>query len=349
MNNKWVIDNIGTAGRADITQLLDTYSEEDRLYAGEKARQITRDHFGNKIYIRGIIEFTNHCRNNCLYCGIRCGNRNVSRYRMSDESILKCCENGYRTGIRTFVLQGGEDAYYSDDRLCGLVSSIRRQYPDCAITLSVGERSFDSYRKLREAGADRYLLRHETADKEHYSKLHPEGMSFDNRMSCLHDLKKLGYQTGCGMMVGSPYQTPETLAEDLIFMRGFRPQMVGIGPFLPQKDTPFAQEKPGSVDMTLFLISLIRIMLPDVLLPSTTALGTAENDGRIKGILAGANVYMPNLSPEENREKYLLYDNKDGLMDDAAYVIQSLKTKLGKYGYQIVTDRGDYEEISDIR
>lgn len=338
------IDHIRQLNKAQLTQLIADFTQEDRLYAQEKARKVTEDRFGKKIFIRGLIEFTNICKNNCYYCGIRCANRQVTRYRLTKEQILQCCEEGYQCGFRTFVLQGGEDPYFDDDRLCDIVAAIRTAYPDCAITLSVGERSRESYQKLYEAGADRYLLRHETANERHYRTLHPCQMTLENRMRCLRDLKEIGYQTGCGMMVGSPGQTAENLAEDLIFIRTFCPEMVGIGPFLPQKDTPFAKEKAGSVELTLFLLSLIRLMLPDVLLPATTALGSAEEDGRIRGILAGANVYMPNLSPEENRDKYLLYDNKAGLRDDAAYVLERLEEKLGVYGYEIEIGRGDYEK-----
>ena len=341
------IDRIDKLDREELTELLTFYSEEDRIYAQEKARALTEKVFKKKIYIRGLIEFTNICKNNCYYCGIRCANRNVERFRMSEEDILKCCEKGYNLGFRTFVLQGGEDEYFNDERLCHIVGSIHDRYKDCAITLSVGERSYESYKKLFEKGANRYLLRHETASPVHYALLHPKEMSYDNRMRCLNDLKKIGYQTGCGMMVGSPFQTLGNLADDLLFIREFKPEMVGIGPFLPQSDTPFGNEKAGSVELTLFLLSLVRLMMPSVLLPSTTALGSALEDGRIKGIMAGANVYMPNLSPEDNRDKYLLYDNKAGLNDDASYVLEQLRKKLDDFGYSIVVGRGDYKENNE--
>lgn len=338
------IDNINKLQRTEIAELIAGYSEDDRLYAEEKARAITEKRFGGKIFIRGLIEFTNICRNDCLYCGIRCSNGKVGRFRLDHDEIMECCGRGYELGFRTFVLQGGEDPYFDDDRMCRIISDIRNKYADCAITLSIGERSFESYKRMFDAGADRYLLRHETADEEHYRKLHPVEMSFKNRMRCLYDLKEIGYQTGCGFMVGSPYQTAETISEDLLFMKELRPEMIGIGPFLPQSGTPFGDRPGGSVELTLFLMSLIRIMMPDVLLPSTTALGSAEEDGRIRGILAGANVYMPNLSPEENREKYLLYDNKAGLKDEAGHVLKSLRSRLGAYGYSISVSRGDYGE-----
>lgn len=275
----------------------------------------------------------------------------MERFRLTDEQIMECCQHGYGLGFRTFVLQGGEDPFFTDEKLMKIVSEIRTKYPDCAITLSVGERPYDSYKKLYDAGADRYLLRHETANCRHYGMLHPKEMSFDVRMQCLRDLKDIGYQTGCGIMVGSPYQTMDTIAEDLLFMKEFKPEMVGIGPFLPQSCTPFKDCKPGSVELTLMLLSLIRLMLPDALLPSTTALGSAgTEDGRIKGIMAGANVYMPNLSPAENRAKYLIYDEKGLLNDEADYVLEKLREKLDKIGYSIEIDRGDYhEKDSDIR
>lgn len=345
---KEYIDKISKLNKEEFVELLTNYTENDRIYAEEKARALTEERFGKKIYIRGLIEFTNYCRNNCLYCGIRYGNKSLERFRLTIKEIMDCCARGYNLGFRTLVLQGGEDPYFTVDMLENIVSEIHGNYPDCAITLSLGELPYESYKRLYDAGANRYLLRHETADPEHYEKLHPGNMSFEKRMKCLKDLKAIGYQTGCGIMVGSPFQTPATIAEDLLFMRAFKPEMVGIGPFLPQSCTPFKDETAGSVELTLFLISLIRLILPDVLLPSTTALGSAAKDGRIRGIMAGANVYMPNLSLEEHREKYLLYDNKAGLADEAGYVIEQLRMKLGKHGYVIVTDRGDYYERNSI-
>ena len=340
-----IINNIKTASKEEITFLLDNYSEEDGSYAASEARKLTDEIFGKKIFIRGIIEFTNVCRNDCYYCGLRCSNSKVERFRLSEEEILSCCRKGHQYGIRTFVLQGGEDPFYNDERMIKIVSDIRNEFPDSAITLSLGERSCESYEKLCRAGADRYLLRHETFNAEHYRKLHPEKMSRDNRIKCLSDLKKAGFQTGCGIMVGSPYQTSENIAEDLIFMREFKPQMIGIGPFIPQKDTPFGNMPAGSVKLTLFLLSIIRLMLPKVLLPATTALGTlgSENktDGRISGLLCGANVIMPNLSPEVIREKYCIYDNKANVKDDMNTEFEKIREMLGKAGFEIVIGRGD--------
>lgn len=306
-----------------------------------EALALCRNYYGNQVYIRGLIEFTNYCKNNCYYCGIRRDNPHVRRYRLSTEEILSCCREGYGLGYRTFVLQGGEDPYFTDERMTELIRQIRREYPDCAITLSIGEREKDSYRKFREAGADRYLLRHETADPAHYRSLHPEEMHFSHRIQCLYDLKALGYQVGAGFMVGSPGQKLEHMAKDLLFLQKLQPEMVGIGPFIPHHDTRYAKEQAGSVEMTLFLLSVIRILLPKVLLPATTALGTMDPVGREKGLLAGANVIMPNLSPEKNRKDYSLYDNKICTGEEAAQSIASLRKRVESVGCQVVTDRGD--------
>ncbi len=305
--------------------------------------------YGNRVYVRGLIEFTNYCKNNCYYCGIRKGNRKVSRCRLDQEEILACCERGYALGLRTFVLQGGEDPWYTDARMADLIQAVKERWPDCALTLSVGERSRESYRMFREAGADRYLLRQETADERHYGKLHPPEMSPERRKQCLWELKKLGFQTGAGFLVGSPGQTDWELAADLLFLQELRPQMAGIGPFIPHRDTPFAGEKAGSVDMTLRLISILRILLPDVLLPATTALGTLHPQGREMGILAGANVLMPVLTPPGIREKYELYEHKSSSKDEAGR-LGELAERVEKIGYRLAAGRGDHREIrGDIR
>ena len=303
--------------------------------------------YGKDMEIRGLIEFSSWCRNDCLYCGLRRSNRNAERYRLSEEQILYCTETGYQLGFRTFVLQGGEDPWYTDERMESIVRNIKKNHPDCAVTLSLGERSYESYRRLKEAGADRYLLRHETACKEHYEKLHPSEMSFDRRMKCLNELKQLEYQVGAGFMVGSPYQTVENLADELIFLKKINPHMCGIGPFIPHKDTPFKDMEAGTLSMTLFMLGLIRLTLPKVLLPATTALGTIDPMGRELGIMAGANVLMPNLSPGDVRKKYMLYDNKICTGDEAAQCIECLKRRIEKTGCRIVTDRGDSKGGND--
>ncbi|MBR4174361.1 MAG: [Lachnospiraceae bacterium] len=310
-------------------------------YLSSKAREKKEEYYGKKVYIRGLIEFTNHCKNNCHYCGIRRDNKNALRYRLSEEEILSCCDTGYELGFRTFVLQGGEDGYYTDERMVDIVGTIRKKYPDCAITLSIGEREKESYQKLFDAGADRYLLRHETADKDHYGSLHPVDMSFDHRMQCLKELRNIGFQVGCGMMIGSPGQTMDHIIKDLRFLQGFKPEMVGMGPFIPHHDTMYANEKAGSVELTLRLLSVIRLMFPAVLLPATTALGTLDPMGREKGLMAGANVLMPNLSPVNVRDKYTLYDDKICTGEEAAECIRCLKMRVSKTGYEIVQDRGD--------
>ena len=297
--------------------------------------------YGKDVFIRGLIEISNICRNDCYYCGIRRSNTECDRYRLTAEEILACADTGYELGFRTFVLQGGEDPFFSDDVLCSIISEIKSRHGDCAVTLSMGERSRESYQRLYDAGADRYLLRHETADRAHYGRLHPEEMSFDNRMRCLQDLRDIGYMVGCGFMVSSPYQTSAELAKDLRFIEEFRPDMCGIGPFIPHKNTPFRDKEQGSAELTCYLLSIIRLIYPPILLPATTALGTSDAVGREKGILAGANVIMPNLSPVRVRKKYELYDGKICTGEEAAECIRCLEGRINKIGYRIVVDRGD--------
>lgn len=318
-------------------------NRDDELFEKLKKEAIKLRHeiYSNKIFIRGLIEISNYCKNDCNYCGIRRSNRNCDRYRLSKEEILSCCENGYGLGFRTFVLQGGEDAFYSDEVMCDIIKEIKANYPDCAVTLSLGERSKESYKRLFDSGADRYLLRHETADSDHYRKLHPSGMCLENRMKCLYDLKEIGYQVGCGMMVGSPCQSDKALARDLKFIEELQPDMCGIGPFIPHRDTPYKNEISGSVELTCFLLAVIRIIKPNVLLPATTALGTIAEKGRERGIEASANVVMPNLSPAVVRGKYSLYDNKLHTGAESAEKLQELRETMKAIGYEIVCDRGD--------
>ncbi|MEE1192998.1 MAG: [FeFe] hydrogenase H-cluster radical SAM maturase HydE [Blautia sp.] len=327
--------------REEWIQLIEGRTPKLAQYIFEKARKIRQAYYGTDVYIRGLIEFTNYCKNDCYYCGIRRSNSRAHRYRLSEEQILRCCHQGYTLGFRTFVLQGGEDGYFTDERMVNLVKEIRKNYPDCAITLSIGERSYDSYLALFEAGADRYLLRHETWDEEHYRLLHPPALSAKHRQQCLWDLKKIGYQVGTGYMVGSPFQTAENLADDMLFLEKLNPQMVGIGPFIPHHDTPFKDQAAGTLELTLYMLGLIRLMLPKVLLPATTALGTIDEKGRELGILAGANVVMPNLSPENVRKDYLLYDNKICTGSEAAECRMDLENRMHAIGYQVVCHRGD--------
>ena len=331
-----------TLSDGELLTLITMDGPDAEAYLAQKADEVRRQVYGNHVYIRGLIEFTNYCRNNCHYCGIRRSNPNCQRYRLSMEDILACCDGGYALGFRTFVLQGGEDPFFTPQKITELVRAIKNAHPDCAVTLSVGEHDRAVYQEWFDAGADRYLLRHETANPDLYRALHPAELSLENRMRCLRDLKDIGYQTGCGIMVGSPGQTPATLAKDMVFMQDLKPHMVGIGPFLPHSDTPFRDEAAGSVELTLFLLALCRLMLPGVLLPATTALGTAEADGRIRGVLAGCNVIMPNLSPAAVRKQYMLYDNKAGTELTAAQGVALLRQQMEAIGYEVAVGRGDF-------
>ena len=327
-------------------KILEERTEADEELAHQLARECTEKYYGRGVYTRGLIEFTNYCKNNCHYCGIQRGNQEVERYRLSKEEILSCCEEGYRLGFRTFVLQGGEDPYFTDEKIVEIVQAIKKAFPDCAVTLSIGEKSRASYEKYFLAGADRYLLRHETADKEHYQYLHPKELSWEHRMRCLKDLKDIGFQVGCGFMVGSPHQTAKTLAKDLYFIQEFQPDMCGIGPFIPQHATVFAREKAGTLQDTLFLLSLLRLIHPNMLIPATTALGTIDKRGRELGILSGANVLMPNLSPTAVRKKYLLYDNKICTGDESAQCRACLSRRMESIGAHLLVDRGDVKKIT---
>lgn len=343
--------------REDVEQLLDKLAEGcelteqewkfliagsyDRNLLYARADEVRRKHYGTDVYIRGLIEITSYCRNDCFYCGIRCSNTKARRYRLSEEEILACCDSGYQLGFRTFVLQGGEDAFFTTERVAQIVTAVKEKYPDCAVTLSLGERERAAYEAWYQAGADRYLLRHETASKEHYEKIHPQELRYEHRIQCLQDLKQIGYQTGCGFMVGSPYQSTEALLADMQFLRKFQPHMVGIGPFIPHHDTPFRECAQGSLTQTLTMVALTRLLLPGTLLPATTALGTIHPEGRELGLRAGANVVMPNLSPAAVRSQYSLYDRKVCTGDEAAEGLESLKRRVKAAGYQVVTDRGD--------
>ncbi len=321
--------------------LIENRTEESQAFLSKKACDIRKKIYGTSIYIRALIEISSYCKNNCFYCGLRFGNAKCERYRLTEEEILSCAEDAYSLGFRTFVLQGGEDTFFSDDVLCPLITKLKKSHPDCAITLSLGERSKESYRLLFNAGSDRYLLRHETADKDHYEKLHPSTMSFENRIQCLKDLKEIGFQTGSGFMVASPFQTPQTLSKDLKLIEKMKPDMCGIGPFIPNKDTPFAHEKAGGVDLTCYLISIIRLMIPTCLIPATTALASVCENGREKGLSSGANVIMPNVSPMNVRKKYRLYDGKAFEGTESAQAIEDIKKQVKKLDLKVEITRGD--------
>ena len=323
----------------ELKELIESDKHDETLT--KVADEVRRERYGDAVYLRGLIEFSSYCKNNCLYCGLRAGNANAERYRLSKEQILSCCDEGYGLGYRTFVLQGGEDPYYTDDMICDIVRSIKEKYPDCAATLSIGEKPRESYEKYYAAGADRYLLRHETADSDHYGKLHPDNMSSENRKRCLYDLKEIGYQVGSGFMVGSPYQTTENLIADLRFLQELQPDMIGIGPYITHKDTPFKDMEGGTLELSLRMLAILRLMFPYALLPSTTALGTINPTGRELGLKAGGNVVMPNLSPTNVREKYAIYDNKICTGEESAQCRRCLEMRIESAGYRAVTDRGD--------
>ena len=347
MNLHELIDRLHkehTLTRGEFITLIKERDEENASYLASLAREEAVKIYGNGVFPRGLVEFTNYCKNNCYYCGIQGSNQHANRYRLSKDEILSACENGYQLGYRSFVLQGGEDPHYSDDVMVPIVSEIRKRYQDCAITLSLGERSKESYQKLYDAGADRYLLRHEAATPELYQKLHPESLSLENRIQCLWNLKEIGYAVGTGFMVGAPYQTVENLVDDLLFIQKLDPQMVGIGPFVPHHDTKFIDYPSGTVELTTYLTSILRLMNPHLLLPATTALGTIDPRGREKGILAGANVVMPNLSPVAVRKDYSLYDNKICTGEEAAECAGCLGRRLASIDYELVFTRGDYIE-----
>lgn len=347
MNLHELIDRLHkehTLTRGEFITLIKERDEENASYLASLAREEAVKIYGNGVFPRGLVEFTNYCKNNCYYCGIQGSNQHANRYRLSKDEILSACENGYQLGYRSFVLQSGEDPHYSDDVMVPIVSEIRKRYQDCAITLSLGERSKESYQKLYDAGADRYLLRHEAATPELYQKLHPESLSLENRIQCLWNLKEIGYAVGTGFMVGAPYQTVENLVDDLLFIQKLDPQMVGIGPFVPHHDTKFKDYPSGTVELTTYLTSILRLMNPHLLLPATTALGTIDPRGREKGILAGANVVMPNLSPVAVRKDYSLYDNKICTGEEAAECAGCLGRRLASIDYELVFTRGDYIE-----
>lgn len=343
MEIKKIIDKLhinSNLDREELLYLLNNINEDDFEYIVQKADEVRKENYGNKVYMRGLIEYTNYCKKDCMYCGIRRSNKDADRYRLTFDEIMECADIGDKLGYKTYVIQGGEDAYFNDERMVEIIKGIKKRYPNNAITLSLGERSYESYKKMFEAGADRYLLRHETATKELYDSLHP-GSTMEERRKCLYDLREIGYQVGAGFMVGLPNQTNEDLVNDLLFVKEFKPHMCGIGPFIPQKETPLGNEKGGTLEKTVLMLAIVRLLLPDVLLPATTALGSIDPVGREKGIKAGGNVVMPNLSPTSVREKYALYDGKICTGDEAAECRLCIEGRMRKFGYEVEVNRGD--------
>lgn len=336
-----LVEKLYRTGNLSDNELKLLIENETAENLAEYADEVRQKYYGKKVFLRGLIEISSYCKNDCYYCGIRRSNKSAERYRLDHDNVLKCAEIGYKLGLRTFVMQGGEDAFFTDDYLCSIIYDMKSKYPDCAVTLSLGERSYESYKRMKEAGADRYLLRHETADRELYYHLHPHGMSFENRRQCLYNLKELGYQVGAGFMVGVPYQTTENIISDIRFMQELQPQMIGIGPFIPHKDTPFRDEKGGTLELTLRLLGILRLMFPKVLLPATTALGSISPIGRTLGLQTGCNVIMPNISPEDARKKYMLYNNKLISGSETAEGLEILKNEIKSTGYETAKERGD--------
>ena len=343
-----LVEHLARCHKLDATalgQLLRSAVAEDDVLQllRDTAVRTARQQFGLGVYVRGLIELSSFCRCDCLYCGLRRSNRTAERYRLTSEEVMECCREGYALGFRTFVLQGGEDGTHTDAWLSELIGKMRTTYPDVAITLSLGERSEESYRILKEAGANRYLLRHEAANDELYASLHPSSRGLEHRLDCLRALKRCGYQTGMGMMIGVKGQTIDHIVEDLLLIERMQPEMVGIGPFLPHRATPLGEEPAGELRLTLATIAIVRLMLPHALLPSTTALATLTPRGRLEGILSGANVVMPNLSPSSVRAKYAIYENKASWGKEAAEGIAALNSELETIGYHIDFSRGDYQ------
>ena len=343
MNTKEIIEKLykeNNATKEELLYLLNNIDDESKDLLIKRAHETRMKHYGNKVYVRGLIELTSYCKKDCMYCGLRKSNKNAKRYRLTKEQVLECVRKGDKLGYKTFVLQGGEDAYFNDERMVDIILSIKKEFPNNAITLSLGERSYESYKKMFDAGADRYLLRHESASKDLYEKIHVKE-SFEKRRECLRNLKEIGYQAGAGFMVGLPNQTNEDLVNDLRFIKELEPAMCGIGPFIPHKDTPLRDCSAGTIEKTVILLAITRLLLPKVLLPATTALSSIDSNGRNEGLRAGANVIMPNLSPMSVRKKYSLYNNKAFILDEDAEYRDSIEEKLKEAGFELVVSRGD--------
>jgi biotin synthase len=347
MDVKKIIEKLyetNDASKEELLYLLDNIDENSKELLIKRAHETRMKYYGNKVYMRGLIELTSFCKKDCLYCGLRRHNKLADRYRLTLDEVLECVRKGDKLGYKTFVLQGGEDSYFTDEKMIEIIKAIKNEFPNNAITLSLGERSYESYKNLYDAGADRYLLRHESASKELYESIHP-GEPFEKRRKCLKDLKEIGYQAGAGFMVGIPGQTNEDLVNDLRFVKEFEPAMCGIGPFIPHKDTPLRDYDHGSLEKTVICLSIVRLLLPKLLLPATTALSSIDPNGRDEGLRAGGNVIMPNLSPMSVRKKYSLYDNKAYILDEDAEYRTMIGEKIKKAGFEVEETRGDNPEF----
>jgi biotin synthase len=321
------------------TDIIKWLKADDAAELFAMADDIRKRYFKDEVHIRGIIEFSNYCMKNCFYCGLRRDNKTIERYRISEDEIIDTALKAGELGYKTILLQSGEDGGYTIEGLCAIIKRIRSNL-DCAITLSLGEKSFDEYRSLRDAGADRYLLRFETSDRGLFNKLKPDS-SYENRLDCIKNLKKLGFQVGSGFMVGLPGQTYEILADDILLLRELDLDMIGIGPFLSHHNTPLGNSASGTLDLTLRALAIIRILMPDVHIPATTAMGTVEKGGREKALQCGANVIMPNVTPIKYRKYYEIYPNKiciDDAPSDCRACIEGMLKSLGRAA---ATNKGD--------
>lgn len=319
----------------EIIEILKDESKNDWLFS--LADKIRHDNVGDGVHLRGLIEFSNICKRSCKYCGLRAADKFIDRYRISSDEIVSYAEHAVKTGYKTIVLQSGEDEYFTTDRICEIISRIKKL--GAALTLSIGERSFEDYKAFKESGADRYLIRIETTDRNLYKKMHPH-MDFDNRLRCLKDLKTLGYEVGTGCLVGLPEQSIDSLADDILFFKEIDADMVGIGPFIPHPHTPLKDASNGSFILALKVMALTRILLPDINIPATTAMETLNPNGRIIALKSGANVVMPNVTTTEYRAKYEIYPNKICINENPDKCRECISAKIKSIGRTVSTSYG---------
>lgn len=328
-------ENTHDLRKDEIVQLLTTDEYNGELFAA--ADRVRSKYVGDDVHLRGLIEFSNICKQNCLYCGLRRENRKINRYRLTPEQIIDFAGKAKTYGYRTVVLQSGEDENFDVATMQRIIREIKAM--DMALTLSVGEKTKEEYAAYREAGADRYLLRIETTDKQLYEKLDP-GMSFDNRKRCLRDLKELGFEVGTGCMVGLPGQTLESLADDILFFKEIDADMIGIGPFIPNADTPLSEEKGGTFTLSLKVMAITRLLLPDINIPATTAMESLDHNGRVIALGSGANVVMPNVTEGDYRKWYALYPGKICINDTPAHCRSCITGKIGGIGRKVSSECG---------